>query len=340
MQAAADWYYQHVLGGLYGQALGDAFAMPAYLTPQDTWDFYDGWIDRFYPAPIDHPTHSGLAAGQVTDDTQQAVALAEAILADGDVTVAGTARALTAWYQQINGDHSTYVGANTRRAVQAILNGADPYTTGTLGDTDGGAMRILPVGLVNAGNLDQAVKDTVTACTPTHYTRVGISAAAAVACAVAQALVPETSLEEVLSAGTRGAGMGAAYGRYWYGASVSRRIELALDIAHGEGGQFEKIVDLHDIVGSTLSASETIPSAFGVVALAAGDPMNAARFAAALSGDADTAGAIACAIAGTWKGVGAFPDEIINTLEEVNPDINFRLTAGRLTELLVKRLNG
>ncbi|MBN1266945.1 MAG: ADP-ribosylglycohydrolase family protein [Anaerolineales bacterium] len=338
MQASPEWYYQHVLGGLFGQALGDAFAMPAYLTPQDTWDYYDGWLDRFYPAPVDHPNHAGLVAGQITDDTQQAIALAEAILEDGEVTVNGTARALVNWYQQINGEHSSYVGINTRQACRAILKGADPYTTGTSGDTDGGAMRILPVGLINAGNIDLAVKDTVTACTPTHYTRVAISAAAAVASAVAQALVPGASLEEILSAGTRGAGMGAAYGRTWLGASVSRRIDLALAITQGNGGLFEKIMDLHDIVGSTLAASETIPSAFGVLALAEGDPVSAARFAAALSGDADTVGAIACAIAGTWKGIEVFPEEVINTLEEVNPGINFRPVASRLTELLLKRL--
>jgi len=340
MQASSEWYYQHVLGGLFGQALGDAFAMPAYLTPQDTWEYYDGWLDRFYPAPVDHPNHAGLAAGQVTDDTQQAMALAEAILEDGEVTVIGTARGLVNWYQKIDGDNSSYVGPNTRRACQAIINGADPFTTGTLGDTNGGAMRILPVGLINAGNIKQAVKDTVTACTPTHYTRVGISAASAVASAVAQALVSESSLEDVLSAGTRGAGMGASYGRIWLGASVSRRIDLALDIARGSGSLFEKIVDLHDIVGSTLSASETIPSAFGVLGLAEGDPLSAARFAAALSGDADTAGAISCAVAGTWMGIEAFPEDVIKTLEEVNPGIQFRNIASRLTEMLINRMNG
>jgi hypothetical protein len=30
--------YQAVLGGLMGQALGDAYAMPASLRPEDTWE--------------------------------------------------------------------------------------------------------------------------------------------------------------------------------------------------------------------------------------------------------------------------------------------------------------
>ena len=69
--------YAHILGGLYGQALGDAWAMPALLRPDQTWEHYQGWIGELLPAPPDHPVHAGLQAGQVTDDTQQAIALAQ-----------------------------------------------------------------------------------------------------------------------------------------------------------------------------------------------------------------------------------------------------------------------
>ena len=36
-----------ILGGLFGQALGDAWAMPALLNPQDTWEYFGGWIEEF-----------------------------------------------------------------------------------------------------------------------------------------------------------------------------------------------------------------------------------------------------------------------------------------------------
>ncbi len=72
-----------ILGGLYGQALGDAWAMPALMRPAETWKHFGGWITRFLDAPESHPVHRGLHAGQVTDDTEQAIALAEAIIADG-----------------------------------------------------------------------------------------------------------------------------------------------------------------------------------------------------------------------------------------------------------------
>ena len=45
--------YDQILGGLYGQALGDAWCMPAMLTPDQTWQRYGGWIDRFLPGADD-----------------------------------------------------------------------------------------------------------------------------------------------------------------------------------------------------------------------------------------------------------------------------------------------
>jgi ADP-ribosylglycohydrolase len=329
--------YEHILGGVFGQALGDAYAMPAYLRPDVTWERYGGWIEEFLPGPSDHPVHHGLAAGQVTDDTQQAFALAHAILEEGGVTVEAAAKALVQWYDSIGGDHTPYIGPSTRRAVQALKSGADPHTTGTRGDTDGGAMRICPVGLINLGNYEQAVLDTVAACTPSHNTDVAISGAAAVAGAIAVALKPGSTLQDILTAGRESAVAGQGHGHPWLGASVPRRIDLALEIVDQPSSPYDRIVDLYDIVGSTLATSEAVPSAFGILALAEGDVMDCARFAAALSGDADTVGAMACAIAGAWHGVEAFPQDILETLETVNTQLDFRGVARGLTSLAEER---
>ena len=53
-----------ILGGLYGQALGDAWGMPAYFDPDQTWRAF-GWITTFLPAPSDHEVHGGLPAGRI-----------------------------------------------------------------------------------------------------------------------------------------------------------------------------------------------------------------------------------------------------------------------------------
>ena len=44
-----------VRGGFYGQALGDSWAMPALLNPQQTWDYYGGFIEEYLDAPGNSP---------------------------------------------------------------------------------------------------------------------------------------------------------------------------------------------------------------------------------------------------------------------------------------------
>ena len=329
---------EHIMGGLIGQALGDAFAMPAYLQPQDTWTHYGGWITKFLPGPPDHPVHHGLKAGQVTDDTEQAFALAESIIETGEVSVEGAAKAIVRWYDMVDGDNTPYVGPSTRRACQALKNGEDPYTTGIWGDTDGGAMRISPVGLINPGDVKRAVQDTEDACTPTHFTNVAISGAAAVAGAIATALLPNATLKDILSSAREAAEMGRELGRIWMGASVPRRIDLAVEIASHKISVYERIVELYDLVGSTLATTETVPSAFGILVLAEGDPYLCARYSAALSGDADTVGAIACAIAGAWRGIDEIPSELVETLIRVNDNLDFQSTAQSLTKIAQDRM--
>jgi ADP-ribosylglycohydrolase len=313
----------HILGGLFGLALGDAFAMPAYLRPAVTRERYGGWIEEFLPGPPDHPVHHGLPAGHVTDDTEQAFALAQAIIEAGKVTVDAAARALVSWYEAAGGDALAYVGPSTRRAVQLLRAGADPRTTGHWGDTNGGAMRICPVGLIHPGDPRGVIDDVVTACTPSHFTDVAISGAAAVAGAIAAALRPGSSIEDVLQAGRTCAAEGERYGTAWLGASIPRRIDAAVEIARKSAPQFDRIVDLYDLIGSTLSPAESVPSAFGILALADGDVMLCARYAAALSGDADTVGAMACAIAGAWHGAEAIPKELTAKLQSANPELDF-----------------
>ncbi len=334
--------HEHVLGGLLGQALGDAFAMPALLHPEATWKRYGGWLTEFHPGPEGHPAHAGLPAGRVTDDTEQTFALAESILRDGGVSVEGAAEALLAWYESVDGDNAPFVGPSTRKACRALKQGADPRKTGLTGDTNGGAMRICPVGLINPGNPAGAVHDAATACRPSHFTDVAVSAAAAVAGAVAAALQPGISLEEIVAAGRQAAVDGRAAGSPWFGASIPRRIDMALNLVQGvnpadQDELFSRIRDLYDLVGSTLAAAESVPSAFGILCLAEGDPLLCARYGAALSGDADTVAAMACSIAGAWKGSGAFPDEMIAVLRRENPELDFKGVARGLTDLAEQR---
>ena len=303
-----------ILGGLYGQALGDAFAMPAQVHPDDTLRSF-GWLDSWQDAPDDHLVHAGLPAGRITDDSEQAFSIARAVIEAGEVTLEAVVGGLLAWYERAGGDESPYVGPSTRRGIHALQRGGDPTATGLWGDTNGAPMRIAPIGLLHPGDVTAAVRDTVTVCMPTHFTRPAVSGAAAVSAAVSVAMLDGASLAAIIQAGLLGAELGKQHGRKWFGASVSFKIRQALEIAHS-GQTFQtRLRRLYDEVGTTLNAPETVGAAFGVLAMAEGEPKQTAILAANLSGDADTIGAIACAIAGTQAGFAAFSADDIAVLE-------------------------
>ncbi len=84
--ASASTIEERALGALLGLAIGDALGMPTQLLSRDQIvDAYGPLLSGFEPAPPGHPIAAGMTAGQVTDDTEQAVILAEVLIAGGGV---------------------------------------------------------------------------------------------------------------------------------------------------------------------------------------------------------------------------------------------------------------
>ena len=343
----SDALRSKILGGIYGQALGDAFCMPALLSPQQTRNKYGHKITDLIAAPDDHEVHFGLPAGRITDDTEQAVFLARQIIEDGKVTLEGAAKAIVAWYDFVDGDHLIFVGPSTRRAVAKIKAGADLHVTGIGGDTNGAAMRVSVIGLLHPGDVEAAARDAALTAIPSHNTSVACASAAAVAGAVAFALGPvdgsahgatPPELRDVIFAGMHAAHIGAGLGKLWLGASIARRIDFAVSLARdGVGSDTDRMQAIYDLVGTSLAASEAVPAAFGIVALAEGHPMRAAELAFELSGDADTIGAMACAICGAWQGVDCIPERVRQQLRQANPNYDFDAIAEGLLQLVLSK---
>ncbi|MCS7089044.1 MAG: ADP-ribosylglycohydrolase family protein [Thermoflexales bacterium] len=330
---------ERVRGGVFGQALGDAFCTPALETPERTRARF-GRITTFLAPPADHPVHAGLRAGQFTDDTEQALYLARAIVEhEGALNAEIAARAIMAWYDAVDGDHCAFIGPSTRRAVQRMRAGEPLSQTGLGGDTNGAAMRASVVGLIHPSDVEAAAREAALSALPTHNTRQACAAAAAVAGAVAQALAPEADLSHVVQAAIESARIGEQYGAAWFGASVPHRIALAVRLvaeqaASGEAAQLQALAD---VVGNSMLASESVPAAFGIVVLAGGEPYHAAVLAAALSGDADTIGAIACAICGALRGFTAIPSALAEQLRRANPTYDLDATAHALFAIARRR---
>lgn len=323
---------KRIHGCLMGVACGDAMGMPtSMMSPDAIRKHFPKGISDFVKAPKNHPIHAGLAAGQVTDDTQQTLVVADAILEDGLVDPLGIARRLLAWAESLNGLETALLGPSSLRALRAIKEGKNINETGPFGDTNGASMRISPVGIIHRGALRDTVDDVALACLATHNTDIAISGASAVACAVGAAVAGTRSIDRIIEAALRGATLGMKRGRPWIGASIVKRTEFALDIVKRRTSEKKILQDLYDYVGAGVATTETIPVCLAIVAYAEGDPVRTVKLTANLGGDADTIGAIAGSIVGAFAGIDAFPMRYRETIETVN---NLRLEeyAIRLSE--------
>jgi ADP-ribosylglycohydrolase len=70
-------------GALYGLAIGDVLGMPTQLMSREEVAECFGVLDWFREAPADHPIAAGLPAGSITDDTEQALLLSDALVGGG-----------------------------------------------------------------------------------------------------------------------------------------------------------------------------------------------------------------------------------------------------------------
>jgi len=301
-------------GCLAGLALGDALGMPTELLTPEQIAAEFGWVDRPVQAPAWHP-HKDLIAGRVTDDTGQALAVAHAYTADGDLTAAAVAQGLLDWAAQGGEALSLVVGPSTRRALGRLKAGEDPRQTGRDGATNGAAYRAVPVGLVNFGRPDRLEKQVVEVCLPTHGTGVAISGALAVARAVAAALQPSADLEGILAAARQGAAQGRRHGIWVWATPLEGRIDLAVRLAAENPEPKKALQALYDYVGVDMLVAESVAAAFGVVALAGGDPMRAVACGANIGGDTDTIAALAGAVCGAWRGIEAIDRSMLAQVE-------------------------
>ncbi|MGD0926364.1 MAG: ADP-ribosylglycohydrolase family protein [Streptosporangiaceae bacterium] len=307
-------------GALYGLAVGDALGMPTESLPRpEIVTRYGPLLEDFQLGAPDQPLAPGLPAGTVTDDTEQALLLADLIIeGDGTVDEAEFARRLLTWEEDMRDRGSlSLLGPSTKRALSALLAGTPLDETGRAGTTNGAAMRITPVGVATpAADPDELVGRVVTASRVTHNTGVALAGAAAVAAAVsagvAGATVPQ-AIGVAVTAAQRAAGRG-----HWVAAAdVAARISWATGLTAGR--PVEEVLDLvYTLVGTSLATQESVPAAFAMLAAVPGDPWLACRMAASAGGDCDTIAAITGAIGGACHGTAAFPEQARVTVSAVN----------------------
>ncbi|WP_019144636.1 ADP-ribosylglycohydrolase family protein [Aeromicrobium massiliense] len=324
--------YDRALGALTGLALGDALGMSTQSMSRAQIEADHGTITGLVAAGPHQRIAAGMPAGRITDDTEQALLLAQ-LLVDGGGTVGADVLAaeLLAWERNMAARGSLdLLGPSTKRAVERISAGEPPEQAGRDGVTNGAAMRIAPVGIaVPAEPLDALVDTVVAASFVTHATSLGLSAATAVAAAVSVGVAGGT-LADVLELAPRAADLGAERGRWVAGGHVGARIAWAT--RHLPALPQERWADeLDTVVGTSVAAQESVVAAFAIAA-AEPDPWAALCLAASVGGDTDTIAAILGAVLGSVHGVGAWPADAVAVVTEVN-GLDLASVAGDLLAL-------
>jgi ADP-ribosylglycohydrolase len=325
-QQTTDQLFDRVCGSFYGVALGDAMGMPSELWPRQRVRSHFGEITGFLPGPDGHFVVDGYVAGQVTDDTQQTLMLAGAIMAENGQVVAETvAKHIVAWADRVGASEGNFLGPSSARAIEALRNGASPWETGKTGETNGASMRIAPVGILTPSDQLTLLVDRVEAASvASHHTDVAISGASLIAGAISAAIdsplddPEEERIETVLAAGYAAAAIGFERGERVVAGSVIAKAQLAASLARLHTSDEAFLQELYDVVGASVATTDSVPCAIGLFVRAKGNPVRSAFLAANLGGDTDTIGAITGGLCGAFSGLSVFPVEYIEKLNEVN----------------------
>ena len=310
------------LGAFYGLALGDALGMPTQSFSRAQIIARFGQITGLVDAPADQPIAPNMPKGSITDDTEQAILVAQLLVdGNGDIDPSTLAQRLIAWeaVMQAKGSQDL-LGPSTKRAIEMILAGHSPEESGRYGTTNGAAMRIAPVGIAaDISQPDLFIKAVVQACQVTHNTSLGIASAAAVAAVISSGLNGK-KLEHALNAGTEMAYIAEHHGHWVAGGRIGPRIRWARHASHECNP--DNLGDLlYDVIGTSVASQESVVAAFARaqrVASGSLSSFNALCIAASIGGDTDTIAGILGAMLGACAGLEQWPQALIQQVKEVN----------------------
>ena len=345
--------YEKIYGCLMGVGIGDAMGMPTEFLSLTQIREHFGEVRTFEPAPPWHPL-AHLPAGNMTDDTEQTLAIAKMIIEKPEFSVGDVADAILQWAEEIAPDDLDKMGPSTNYALKHLRAGHDPHGTGLRGNTNGAAMRIAPIGCIHPGRPQDVIEDVLKTCIPTHLTDVAVAGASAVAAGVSEALGPDADLDSIIEAMLWGAEEGEERAREairistkgripWevissqINPSLMQRMKWAIELAEKTEGTLAQRRDvLVCSIGTGVLMIETVPLVVGLVKIAKGDPYTAIMLATNAGGDADSISSIAGGICGAFKGASSFPEDLVRRFEMVN-DVSLRSVAHSLTDRAAKK---
>ena len=315
-----DPRFSRAYGALAGLALGDALGMPTQaMSPQQIRTVY-GRVAGLVDGDESQPYAPGMAAGSVTDDTEQALLIASLLLKGHgsglSLDASEFSHALLAWEDSmIERGSLDLLGPSTKAALERVRAGENPLRVGGEGTTNGAAMRVTPIGIAASTSDRQLFADAVwSSCQVTHATRQGFQSAALVAAAVSLGIdAGAADVTDLLWKAVAFVRSLPERGAWSPEPDVVAATHRALKLAAQPSSSLEWLAGQ---IGTAVASAQAIPMAF---ALLARDPSPRALLQAAnLGGDTDTIGAIAGAILGASLGVEVFDAYGLAQVEQVS----------------------
>lgn len=303
-------FEERVIGCFKGLATGDAIGKQTEtLARADVQKWYPKGITGFEGRPGDViPRYVGKRyewrIGETTDDTEQTLAVARALLREGEFTHTAIGRELLKCKKSVHPGVSLW----------AFLQMRDPARIASEGNGCGAAMRTAPVGVVYPSNrLDDLIRGAYQCAIPTHGGQLAVCAAAAVAGAISAALEGRPGME-VLAVALRAAKDAETLRWSQEGPTMTRSIEQAFSDL---GGRKRLAIDEVAQQYFPNKPQNIVPLAISL-ALITESAEETALIAANVGGDSDSVASIGGAIAGALcpKTVNEKWFEVVRTINE------------------------
>ncbi len=312
-------------GCLFGMALGDALGAET--------EFLDIFsiLQRFPPHGIQSPQGN---PARVTDDTQMALAVGDALIAAPrpympDSLSREFVRTFTDWYNDPDNDRAP--GNTCLTACEELLSGKAWYEAAQINSKGCGAnMRVMPIGLIDVDEATRAGMAQLQAAI-THGHPTGLAAADLTAYVIAD-LGNDGSIDGLLKrVQTYAETQRGIYHQTWLGDLWERSIMFrspdtyiargwdeclgVLDRVDAVLVQPDRETDPCQQTGAGWIAEEAFATALLCFLLYPDDATAVIRRAALTSGDSDSIAAIAGAFAGAYHGSDAWEHEWIERIE-------------------------
>jgi ADP-ribosylglycohydrolase len=278
--------YSRIVACFRALATGDAIGKQTEtLSRANVLRWYPEGISGFHGQPGDViPRYRGhrryeWRIGETTDDTEQTIAVARAVLSTQPLSHRAVGSEL------LKCRKSLHPGVS----IWELHQSGDPAYIASAGDGCGAAMRVAPIGIMHQPeNIVEIVRDARAVAISTHGGQMAIAAAAAVATAVSAAIAgwPAEDILRLTLVAAR---------------TVDRRIEVAIESIYRDLSQLDKLSADYIAERHFPDRPETkVPLAIAL-ALVTQSAGNTILLAANTGGDSDTVASIGGAIAGAQR---------------------------------------